>query len=450
MGMGWHIFRRTTLISLALGVFGFSPAAWASEPLFSQFTGISPPHSVHVVNYRMPLQNHAPQKAWSIDIDKAIGARPEIAEWIAHWTKSEGLNKIRLSNERLFEYRRPVNAIIRSAGLPWEIMAIPIVESNWRVDVVSSSGAAGPWQFLESSARGRQLVIDAWQDERRDIWKSTEAAVQELTLYHRLFSDWLLAIASYNAGSTTIENLRRKSGSSSIWELIDSRLLSTEAEQYLPQVIAVAYITAHSGRFGLPLTWKGPTQWARLPINRSVPLNSLAAALGYSHTKLRDSHRELNHPFTPPSPLPYFLKIPKHSVDATMDWISALDDNRFPSRFWRYTVKNGDTLSLISRRHDIPIAEMLLYNSHVQAERLRIGERLFIPGDETTPSGIENDALPDWKGRYWVKPGDTFWSIAKRYHITPEMLADVNYRPLSDMLLAGSVLRVPENEVMDE
>jgi len=442
MGMGWHILRRTTLISFALGVFGFSPATLASKPLVSQLTDSSPPYTVHDGNYRRPLQNHAPPKAWSIDIDTLIGAHPEIAEWVAHWTTTVGLNKIRLSHERLFEYRRSVNAIIRSSGLPWEIMAIPIVESNWRTDAVSSSGAAGPWQFLESTARGRQLVIDAWRDERRDIWKSTEAAVQELAFCHRLFSDWLLAIASYNAGPTIIKNLRRESGSSGFWELLDSKLLPSEAEKYLPQVLAVAYITAHSGRFGLPLKWEEPTLWVRLPLNRSVPLNSLAAALGYSHAKLRSFHRELNHPFTPPSGLPYFLKIPKQLNDATVKWISMLDDS--PLRFWRYTVKSGDTLSHICKRYDIPIAEMLLYNSHVQADKLRIGERLYIPGDETVLSDIEIDALPDWKGRYKVESGDTFWSIAKRYRITPEMLADVNYRPLSDILRAGSVLRVPE------
>jgi membrane-bound lytic murein transglycosylase D len=448
--MGWNILRRTALTFLVFSCIGLSQAGSATVPRLPQKTDTVPPESVNAPQYRKPLQHHAPQKAWSVDIDTMIGSRPEVAYWVGRWATPEGLKKIQSSQQRYFDYRIPVNAIMRSSGLPWELSAIPVVESNWRIDAVSSSGAAGPWQFMKSSALGRQMIIDAWRDERRDIWISTEAAMKEFAFYHRLFSDWLLAVASYNAGPTRIGNLRRDSGAANFWELKDSGVLPGETGNYVPQVIAVAYITAHSGRFGLPISWNAPTRWVRLPLERSVPLDSLASALGYSQTRIRNSNRELNHPFTPPPGLPYMLKIPQSYEEEAIRWLSSEKSETVPSRFWRYTVKSGDTLSEIAMRYSISMSEMLRYNGHIRVDTLRIGERLYIPGNEDILPGVETDKLPLWTRRYTVGPGDSLWSIAKEFQTAPEILAEVNHRPLDGVLQAGSVLLVPDNQGVRE
>lgn len=441
--MVWNILRRTTLILLLAGVPFYIPVQVFSAPLDSkhrtqhQDIYYSPP-------FLTPQQSHMAAKAWSIDLGEAVESRPDIAFWIDKWSSPEGLQKLSIAESRAFDYRLPVNSVIRESRLPWELAAIPVVESNWRIDAVSSSGAAGPWQFMESSGRGRNLVIDVWRDDRRDFWRSTEAAMQELAFYYRLYSDWMLAVASYNAGPTRIGRIRKESGLESYWDLLDAGILPPETRNYVPQIIAVAYLINHRGRSGLPMNWETPIRWSRIPLSRSIHLEKLSEATGIDRELIRLANRELHHPVTPPPSLPYFIKIPEEYAEKTIEWLQNNDTGDAPERFWRYTVHSGDTLSEIAGKSGISLSELLSYNSHVRDGVLRIGERLYLPGNITVPEGAESDDLPDWKGRYHVQIGDTFWSIAIRFGVKPERLAEANHRSLNGVLLAGSVLRVPE------
>jgi len=443
--MGRNILRRSALILLLTAGSHITQSYSASEPILPR-KGVGDSSALYNRTFLANLQNQSVKKAWSIDVDSAIGSRPEFLFWLDKWKSPEGRRKIEISMARLFEFRKPVDNIIRKSGLPWELASIPVVESNWRMDAVSSSGAAGPWQFMESSARGRHLIIDAWRDERRDVWRSTEAAMSELAFYDRLFSDWLLAAASYNAGPTRIRKLCDESGLNTYWELLDAGLLPPETRNYVPQIIAVSYIRAHSGRLGLPLNWENPTAWVLVPLDRSVHLQNMIDATGMNKELITPAYQELHHPVTPPPSQPYFLKVPENKLENTLKWLDSLESENAPERFWRYTVQSGDTLSEMARSNGISLTELLSYNGHVRNRVLRIGERLYLPGNEIKPEGADDDELPDWKGRYHVAPGDTFWSIALSYGIRPEKLAEVNHRPLTGILLAGSVLHVPGKE----
>jgi len=443
--MGRNIFRRSALILLLTATAGISKGFSDSKALTPQ-KNIGTSSIFYLEPYLPNRQNQSVEKAWSVNIQSAIGNRAEFNFWFDKWNNPEGHMKLKISMDRFFNFRKPVSSIMRTSGLPWELASIPIVESNWRVDAVSSSGAAGPWQFMESSARGRHLIIDAWRDERRDIWLSTEAAMSELSFYNRLFSDWLLAAASYNAGPTRIRRLCDESGLNTFWELLDAGLLPSETRHYVPQIVAVAFITSHAGRLGLPIRWEIPTEWIRIPVNRSIHIQKMIDATGMNKKLVSAAFQELHHPFTPPPTLPYYLKIPEKDAEKTREWLDSLESVNAPERFWRYTVRSGDTLSGIAQSISISLSDLISYNDHVRSGILRIGERLYLPGNEVMPAGADEDELPEWKARYQVVPGDSFWSIARSYSIRPELLAEVNHRPLTAVLLAGSVLSVPDKE----
>ncbi len=464
MGMGRNLYRRTSLIILIFLSAAFlaasendsngtddKPIGTVGYPVPLPFFGdsrhsrskndISPD-----VSWIPPRQGRSAPKAWSVSPKTLQWERPEVALWKKRWESPEGRAKLIGAQNRYKAFRIEVEGMIRDSGIPWEFAALPVVESNWRINAVSSSGAAGPWQFLRASAIGRGLIIDAWRDERRDVWKSTEAAMAELSFYHRLFSDWLMAIASYNAGPTRMRKLMGNGEYSGYWDLYDAHLIPSETENYVPQVMAVAYITAHAGRTGLPIEWTAPPRWTRIRLNHSVPLDSflsVASENGTERTLLRQAHSELHHPFTPPPGMPYSLKVPAEKTEEVTAWLEGLKDGNLPDRFWRYTVRSGDTLSEIAERYTISLPELLSYNVHVASGMLRIGERLYIPGTETEPADVESDELPLWSGRYSVRPGDSFWSIAREYGTTPEKLAETNHRNLNGILTAGSVLNVP-------
>ena len=110
-----------------------------------------------------------------------------------------------------FEKVRPkMEAILEEQGIPKDLVYLAFVESGGNPNAVSPSGAGGYWQFLPGTARLYGLKIDRWVDERKDLEKSTRAAAKYLNQLYKMFGDWLLACAAYNAGEMAIDRIMKK------------------------------------------------------------------------------------------------------------------------------------------------------------------------------------------------------------------------------------------------
>jgi pyruvate-formate lyase len=66
--------------------------------------------------------------------------------------------------------------------------------------VVSTAGAAGFWQFMDSAAKKYGLIINDDVDERNNVEKATIAACKYLKESHSRYNNWTMAAASYNRG----------------------------------------------------------------------------------------------------------------------------------------------------------------------------------------------------------------------------------------------------------
>jgi hypothetical protein len=60
----------------------------------------------------------------------------------------------------------------------------------------------GPWQFIQATGSRYGITINWWLDERRNLTKSTGAAVKYLRDLYKEFGSWYLVAASYNMGET--------------------------------------------------------------------------------------------------------------------------------------------------------------------------------------------------------------------------------------------------------
>ena len=454
MGMGWHIYRRTAvnayLILILVGQLitpmgmlatGNSeqeavPAHGPLKPLMLVQPSLNPPY---YPEYILSMQGHASSKSWTDGMSDAMVERHEINHWISQWLSDGKLKRLVNAINRAYEFRSEVDSILRNAGMPWEIIAIPVVESSWRVNAVSSSNAVGPWQFMEASGRGRDLIIDTWRDERRGIWLSTEAAAKELGFSYKLFDDWFLAMASYNAGPTRMRILKTEGNFQDFWAMMDAGVIPEETQDYVPQIIAVSYVQSHAGRLGLPIRWDTPTQWMRVPLAQPVHLGKLAENFGLDRELFLLANTELNQMLTPPGS--YTLKVP--IGNRTPEEINELIQQAGLGKdhFLKYIVRSGDTLSEIAKNFGISTREILDFNLK-PSSYLRAGERLYIPVSADYSETAYSD-VPQWHGRYKVQPGDSLWSISRRFGVTPELLAEVNYRSITSVLAVGSILRVP-------
>lgn len=132
---------------------------------------------------------------------------------------------------------------VQARGLPSELALIPFVESNYQPLAVSHTNAKGMWQFVENTAPRFDLQISKQCDERFDVIQSTAAALDYLSLLREDFGDWYLAIAAYNAGPTTVENVQRFNLANGVatdfWHLTSLR---QETKEYVPKILALKQI----------------------------------------------------------------------------------------------------------------------------------------------------------------------------------------------------------------
>jgi N-acetylmuramoyl-L-alanine amidase len=111
-----------------------------------------------------------------------------------------------------------------------------------------------------------------------------------------------------------------------------------------------------------------------------------------------------------------------------------LDDPLFSSEpMLVYTVKRGDDLTHIARRHGVSVAEIVRVNKLARADAIRVGQRLILVG-----RGTESAASLT----YEVRRGDSLSGIAARYGVTTSQLAAANGLRRPDRLIPGQKLMI--------
>ena len=138
---------------------------------------------------------------------------------------------------RVEQLRPVVEPILRSEGIPPELIAVLLVESAGNPLALSPKGARGLWQFMPETARRYGLRVNAERDERLDPELSTRAAARYLRDLYRRFGDWPLALAAYNAGAVQVERALARTGPADFWRLSQQRLLPQETRAYVPAVL---------------------------------------------------------------------------------------------------------------------------------------------------------------------------------------------------------------------
>jgi len=166
-----------------------------------------------------------------------------------------------------------VAAILRTHGLPAELLSVAAVESGFNPVALSPKGALGLWQLMPETARRYGLLVNSQRDERLDPVKSTHAAAQYLNDLHAQFQDWPLALAAYNAGEDRVKRALEQLGARDFWTLSALAALPDETRHYVPAVLAKLEGLIRSSRLVVP---RGPSSQRR--VDRSpLGLNDPAA-----------------------------------------------------------------------------------------------------------------------------------------------------------------------------
>lgn len=175
---------------------------------------------------------------------KITRLNPKAVSFVQDYIESDGdrLMKMKGWGKPFFDR---INTIFAERELPAELKYLAVIESDLKSSATSVVGAAGPWQFMATTARELGLKVGRSVDERRDFNKSTRAAARYLASLYDQYNDWLLVIAAYNGGPGNVNTAIRKSGSRNFWDL--QYYLPAESRNHVKKFIATHYIMEGDG-----------------------------------------------------------------------------------------------------------------------------------------------------------------------------------------------------------
>lgn len=284
------------------------------------------------------------------------------------------------------------------AGLPVELRALPIIESALSTTAVSPMGAAGLWQFMPATGKSYGLEINSLVDERRDPIRSTQAACRYLKDLYAIYNDWSLAIAAYNCGPGNVNKAMARAGEKSrnFWDIYD--YLPRETRGYVPAFIGASYAYAYHRQHGIELT-EAPIPLAidTIHVNRLMHFEQIASTIGVPVETLRQLNPQYKLDIIPATTKSYTLILPQRCVTQYIacepeifakdsmylkEYINPanIDKKRQERSGTVYTVKKGDTLGAIARRHRVTTAQLMRWNGIKNAHKLRLGQKIRIEG----------------------------------------------------------------------
>ena len=294
------------------------------------------------------------------------------------------------------------------AGLPEALLfGIMAQESGGKVHAVSRSGASGPLQFMYATGMRFGLISDDGFDLRFDPSASARANAEYINEQLRIFNNNLeLTIGAYNGGEG---RMRRTVGDDTSVSFYDPRIynqLSRETRDYVPAVLAAAWLFLHPDSYNLrfPKVDGAP---GSVTLKRPASLSELTVCLG-STASMHDGWfrtlRNLNPRLDPQAiqPAGTRMQLPKalepvyasRCVDGPWPILAAdlhhavVPVVQTPVTSARpattkgvrsYKVRRGDTLTSIVRTMRCSSVQEVAELNGLKHHRIGIGQTLKVP-----------------------------------------------------------------------
>jgi len=211
---------------------------------------------------------------------------PAVQAGIRRWLTDMRTSLI-TSHENFQYMQHLVSPPFRQRGLPESLLfGIMAKESNGRVHSLSRAGAAGLMQFMPSTGRRFGLGLDASGfDTRYDPHKAADAAarylIERLNELGPNIEYWL---AAYNGGEGRARRVHTQTGGRNFWDEKVYEQFPPETRDYVPMVIAAAWLYLHPDEYGLSFPKIDPSP-ATITLARSASIYELTICLGNDDTR---------------------------------------------------------------------------------------------------------------------------------------------------------------------
>jgi len=332
---------------------------------------------------------------------------------LAQWYAGPGWNQW----QRLRRQARPLledaEREVLARQLPSALATLPLALSGGQDMAGTPFGQAGAWRLDLATALRAGLRVDATVDERRDSPLATRAALDRLQgLVNQHEGDWEKALLAFACGPANLARAQAR----------------CKPEATLSQL---AQAVEPAERPVLPLFM------AFLLLEGLAPEARLWPALAQSAP--------------PEMPAAVQVDAPDQVLNAFTTGKTQGDAPRAKPAPRHITVKPGDTLEGLARRHGLRVKDLKRVNG-LQGDRIRAGDRLLLPGERLAPKSRGEAAGPvvplnergvkatfRW---YTIRPGDTLSAIAAS-HPGTSVDAIMELNRISANIQPGQRIRIP-------
>ena len=284
-------------------------------------------------------------------------------------------------SSRANRYMYHVVSELEKRHMPTELALLPIIESAFNPQAVSSASAVGMWQFVPGTGRDYNLKQNSFKDDRRGVLASTDAALSYLQRLYTMFGDWPLALAAYNWGEGNVQKAIKRNqelGKPTDFESL-ADLMPAETRNYVPKLQAVKNIIAHPAQYNVAL-----------PVIDNTPYFTAV-----------DKTSDID------------LVIAAQLAEMSLDEFKALNP-----QFKRPVITGGEQ------------TKILLPKKNAEKFNLNLAQW--------------GRALSTWTTHKITGAKDSIASLASRFGTTPEVIREANNIPGGTRLKAGSTILVPK------
>jgi len=367
-------------------------------------------------------------------------------------------------------------------NIPLELKNLAVIESALNPVARSRAGAMGLWQFMYPTGKLYGLNVTSYIDERADPYKATIAAAEYLQFLYKMFNDWQMVLAAYNAGPGTINRaIRRSGGKKTYWEI--RPYLPIETQAYVPAFIAANYAMNYYPEHNIypDVPRKTYFELDTVIIKEPLSFQQLAGVLDVTTEEI-----QYFNPIYKKQVIPAggnVLTMPKSVIGKFVtneeeiyamlrkqnEEQKTLVQTQIKEIQILHTVKTGERLSTIAHKYGVTVGDITTWNL-VGKKGLRPGRKLVIykaekpiaPKDtakKTEPNLVDKNVQGDKKlvaetntskpettsvkeEVYIVKPGDYFYKIAREHNISVDDLLQMNGLTRKSAISAGQKLKL--------
>jgi peptidoglycan lytic transglycosylase D len=292
-----------------------------------------------------------------------------------------------------------IKEIFKSYGLPTDLAYLPHVESSFNYEAYSRFGAAGIWQFTQSTGK-RFMKIGYTIDERRDPIRSSHAAAELLKRNYEALGDWPSAITAYNYGLSGMVRAKQSLGSyEEIFKRFGGPLFKFASRNFYAEFLAARDVAKNYQRYFGELHFSKPAKWREIVLASYLPISDLVRRYGLDADKIRSLNPALRKPVYKGQkyiPKGYSLRLPIAPGESPTGIPSELPQQIYKSQQKRslfYTVRRGDTAREIARIEGVELPDLILANNLNKKATIYAGQNLRIPASDEKKESLVTATL---------------------------------------------------------